>query len=60
LGGQVGLSNSIVLAPGTKVAAKSGVLRSTEKAETLAGIPAVPVQQWRRSVVLLTKLAKNK
>lgn len=59
LGGQVGLSNGVVLAAGTKVAAKSGVMHSTNTAQTLAGIPAVPAQQWRRSVVLLAKLSKK-
>jgi len=60
LGGQVGLANGIVLAAGTKIAAKSGVMRSIDKAESMAGIPAVPVQQWRRSVVLLNKSTKQK
>jgi UDP-3-O-[3-hydroxymyristoyl] glucosamine N-acyltransferase len=60
LGGQVGLANGVVLAAGTKIAAKSGVMHSTHTAETLAGIPAVPAQQWRRSVVLLAKWCKKK
>jgi UDP-3-O-[3-hydroxymyristoyl] glucosamine N-acyltransferase len=60
LGGQVGLANGVVLAAGTKIAAKSGVMHSTHAAETLAGIPAVPAQQWRRSVVLLAKWCKKK
>ncbi len=59
LGGQVGLANGVVLAAGTKIAAKSGVMHSTHTAETLAGIPAVPAQQWRRSVVLLAKWCKK-
>jgi UDP-3-O-[3-hydroxymyristoyl] glucosamine N-acyltransferase len=59
LGGQVGLANGVLLAPGTKIAAKSGVMHSTHTAETLAGIPAVPVQQWRRSVVFLAKWGKK-
>jgi UDP-3-O-[3-hydroxymyristoyl] glucosamine N-acyltransferase len=59
LGGQVGLANGVVLAAGTKIAAKSGVMQSTHTAETLAGIPAVPAQQWRRSVVLLAKWCKK-
>jgi UDP-3-O-[3-hydroxymyristoyl] glucosamine N-acyltransferase len=60
LGGQVGIANGISLAPGTKIAAKSGVIRGTEQAENLAGIPAVPIQQWRRQVVLLSKSTQAK
>ncbi len=55
LGGQVGLADHMTLAPGTRVAAKSGVMRSTREACVLAGIPAVPAGQWRRQVVHLEK-----
>lgn len=51
LGGQVGVSGHVKLADGTQVAAKSGVMRSSSPKEVLAGIPAVPIQQWRKNVV---------
>jgi UDP-3-O-[3-hydroxymyristoyl] glucosamine N-acyltransferase len=60
LGGQVGLANGVVLAPGTRIAAKSGVMHSTQKAETLAGIPAVSAQQWRRQIIMLAKSVRFK
>jgi UDP-3-O-[3-hydroxymyristoyl] glucosamine N-acyltransferase len=51
LGGQVGLAGHLTLKVGTRIAAKSGVMRSSQKGETLAGIPAVPAHQWRRQVL---------
>jgi UDP-3-O-[3-hydroxymyristoyl] glucosamine N-acyltransferase len=60
LGGQVGVSQGVSLAAGTKIAAKSGVMRGTERAENLAGIPAMPIQQWRRQVVVLAKSTRPK
>lgn len=52
LGGQVGLSGHLSIAAGTRIAAKSGVIRSNYKKEDLAGYPAIPSQQWRKQVVL--------
>jgi UDP-3-O-[3-hydroxymyristoyl] glucosamine N-acyltransferase len=51
LGGQVGLADHIRLGKRTKVAAKSGLMRSSLPGEILAGIPAMPASQWRRYVV---------
>lgn len=60
LGGQVGVSGHLSLAPGSRVAAKSGVMRDTTPRETIAGIPAVPINQWRRQSVILRGLSKKK
>lgn len=51
LGGQVGLAGHLTLGAGTQVAAKSGLMRSSHPREKLAGIPAVPVGQWRRQIL---------
>jgi UDP-3-O-[3-hydroxymyristoyl] glucosamine N-acyltransferase len=59
LGGQVGLAGHLKIAPGTQVAAKSGVVRDTAPGEVLAGIPAVPIQEWRRQSIRLNKLGKK-
>ena len=56
LGGQVGIADHVHLAKGTKVAAKSGVMRSSQEGEMLAGIPAMPIVQWRRYVVRRGKI----
>ncbi|MGL4371548.1 MAG: UDP-3-O-(3-hydroxymyristoyl)glucosamine N-acyltransferase, partial [Alphaproteobacteria bacterium] len=58
-GGQVGLSGHLKIAPGTQIAAKSGVVRDTTPGEILAGIPAVPIQEWRRQSVKLRRLGKK-
>lgn len=58
-GGQVGLSGHLHIAPGTQVAAKSGVMRDTKPGEVLAGIPAVPIKDWHRQSVHLMRLGKK-
>lgn len=60
LAGQVGVSGHLSLAPGSRVAAKSGVMRDTTPQEIIAGIPAVPINQWRRQSVILKELSKKK
>lgn len=59
LGGQVGLAPGIHLGEGTEVAAKSGVMRSCAPGSKIAGIPAVPAQQWRRQVVSLWRMVSK-
>lgn len=51
LAGQVGVANHLRLGRGARVAAKSAVLTDLEGGQTYAGIPAVPIAQWRRAVV---------
>lgn len=51
LAGQVGVANHLRLGRGARVAAKSAVLTDLEGGQTYAGIPAVPIGQWRRAVV---------
>ncbi|GAJ45807.1 UDP-3-O-acylglucosamine N-acyltransferase [Holospora elegans E1] len=59
LGGQVGVAPGVCLKAGTAVAAKSGVMRSTESGAQIAGIPAMPIQQWKRQVIYLKRLFSN-
>ena len=51
IGGQVGIAGHVYLAPKTRVAAKSGVIRSTSMGEIIGGIPAIPIKKWRQQVV---------
>jgi UDP-3-O-[3-hydroxymyristoyl] glucosamine N-acyltransferase len=51
LAGQVGVANHLRLGRGARVAAKSAVLNDLDGGQTYAGIPAVPIGQWRRAVV---------
>ena len=56
LAGQVGVAGHIEIADNVTVAAKSGIAGSIRKPGTYGGIPAVPVEEWRKEVVILRKL----
>ncbi len=57
LAGQVGVSGHLEVADGTRVAAKSAVLRSAEvKGQQIGGIPAVPIGEWRRQAAATARL----
>jgi len=56
IGGQVAIKDHVVIGDGVKVVSKSGVLSDVSNGQTVAGIPAVPFSQWKRTVVILGKL----
>ena len=60
LGGQVGVADHVKIGAGVFVAAKAGVTRTLEGAKVFGGFPAKPVEQWRREVGALSRLAKGK
>jgi len=60
LGGQVGVADHLKLGTGAFVAAKAGVTRSLEGGKVHGGFPAKPVEQWRREMATLSRLAKGK
>ena len=60
LGGQVGVADHVKIGSGATVAAKGGVTRSLEGGQIYGGFPARPVNQWRREVGALARLAKRK
>jgi len=60
LGGQVGVADHLTIGQGAFVAAKSGVTRTLEGGRIYGGFPAKPVEQWRREVGALSRLAKGK
>lgn len=60
IGGQVGMAGHITTADKVMVAARSGVSKSIEKpGSIMAGIPAVPINEWRRQVALVSRLLKK-
>lgn len=59
LGGQVGIAGHLTIAPGTKIAAKSGVMRDIPDPTVVGGIPAVPMTQWLRQVATVARLVKK-
>lgn len=51
LAGQVGVMNHVRVGRGARVASKSAVLSDLDGGKTYAGIPAIPIGQWRRWAV---------
>ncbi|MBN8543038.1 MAG: UDP-3-O-(3-hydroxymyristoyl)glucosamine N-acyltransferase [Alphaproteobacteria bacterium] len=60
LGGQVGLSGHIKIGHGAKIAAKSGIIADIPAGASYGGYPAVPVQEWHRQTIALSRLVKSK
>lgn len=59
IGGQSGVVGHVVLADKIMVAARSAVTKSiTTVGQVVAGTPAVPIQEWRRSIAILARLTK--
>ncbi|KAB2835699.1 MAG: UDP-3-O-(3-hydroxymyristoyl)glucosamine N-acyltransferase [Caedimonadaceae bacterium] len=58
--GQAGLAGHLKVGSKVRIAAQSGVMRNVEAGETIAGTPAVPVKQWHRQTVCLSKLTQKK
>jgi UDP-3-O-[3-hydroxymyristoyl] glucosamine N-acyltransferase len=56
LAGQAGVGGHLELGDGVQVAAKSAALQSAPAGSRLAGVPAVPLGQWRRQVSWLGRL----
>jgi UDP-3-O-[3-hydroxymyristoyl] glucosamine N-acyltransferase len=55
-GGQAGAVGHISIGAGAKVAGKSGVIRSIPPGATVGGTPAVPIRDWHRQSIILSKL----
>jgi UDP-3-O-[3-hydroxymyristoyl] glucosamine N-acyltransferase len=59
LAGQVGLAGHLKIGPGAKVAAKSGVMNDIPAGGSYGGYPAVPVNDWHRQTIALTRMIKT-
>jgi UDP-3-O-[3-hydroxymyristoyl] glucosamine N-acyltransferase len=59
IAGQAGLVGHLHIGSGAQIGAASGVMRNIRKGEKYAGVPAVPVKEWLRSVALLRKLTNR-
>jgi UDP-3-O-[3-hydroxymyristoyl] glucosamine N-acyltransferase len=57
---QAGITGHLTIGPGTRLAARTGVIRDLEGGQTYGGMPAVPIQQWRRQTVAVSRLGKRK
>jgi UDP-3-O-[3-hydroxymyristoyl] glucosamine N-acyltransferase len=58
LGGQVGVSGHLKIASGSRVAGASAVLTDLPEKGDYAGIPAIPVKQWRKQLISLARLIR--
>jgi len=56
IGGQVAIRDHIKIGNGVKIVSKSGVMKDLKDGEIVAGIPALPFLQWKRTTVIFTKL----
>ena len=56
LAGQAGLSDHVTVGDRATLAAKSAALRDIESNSVHGGIPALPLNIWKRSVTILPKL----
>ncbi len=59
LAGQVGVINHVRVGQGAQVASKSAVMSDLAGGQTYAGIPAIPIGQWRRWAVQYRKGTKG-
>jgi UDP-3-O-[3-hydroxymyristoyl] glucosamine N-acyltransferase len=59
LGGQVGVADHLKIGKGAYVAARTGVTSSLEGGKVYGGFPARPVEQWRREVAVVSRMAKK-
>jgi UDP-3-O-[3-hydroxymyristoyl] glucosamine N-acyltransferase len=56
MAGQSGVTGHVHLGDGAIVGAKSAVTKDVAAGQHVAGVPAVPIDEWREGVVLLRRL----
>ncbi len=59
VGGQTGIAGHLSIASGTRIAAKSGVMRNVEQGMDIGGSPAMPSREWHRQTLALKNLTRN-
>lgn len=57
LGGQAGTVGHITIGSGVKVAGQSGIIKDVPPGVTLGGTPAMPIRDWHRQNILLSRLS---
>jgi len=61
IGGQAGIADHVTIGDGARLAARTGVFPGELKGgQDYGGVPARPVKEWLRDMVVLTKLSKAK
>ena len=59
LGGQAGIAGHLRIGKGAFIAGKAGVTHNLEGGKVFGGFPARPIEQWRREVGIVSRLAKK-
>ena len=59
IAGQAGLAGHLSIGMGAVIAGQSGVMRNVGARETVAGSPALPVQQWRRQCIVMQRMVQG-
>lgn len=60
LAGQVGVIGHLKIGAGAKLAAQSGVMNDIPPGSSYGGSPAVPVLDWHRQTIAISRLIKHK
>lgn len=60
LAGQSGVAGHLKIGAGVKIAAKSGVIHDVPAGSSYGGYPAIPIVDWHRQTVVLSRLIKPK
>lgn len=60
LGGQTGISGHLKIGAGARLAAQSGALTDIPPGSTYGGYPAVPIKDWHRQTIALSRLIRKK
>jgi UDP-3-O-[3-hydroxymyristoyl] glucosamine N-acyltransferase len=56
IGGQVAIKDHVKIGDGAKIVSKSAVMRDVAPKAIVCGIPSMPFSQWKRMMIVLTKL----
>ena len=58
--GQVGIADNLKIGKNVKIAAQSGIMRNIEDNAVVCGTPAIPIVEYWRQSVILSKLTRGK
>ncbi len=60
VGGQAGITGHLSLGDGAKVAAQAGVMKDMKPGDVVGGSPAVPMMEYHKQTVALSRLIRKK
>lgn len=60
IGGQAGISGHLKIGSGARLAARAGLMSDVPEGAAFGGSPAVPVRDWHRQTVAISKISKRK